>query len=202
MTTTTKADITADIGHAVVEATLALRESHLVNVIDERVLFLTSSVSGSSHDVTGSLANATSPVSKELRAAMKAHGAAAALLVLPEVADGFCGRSFIQLPGKVFLPFGYVLARCLGEMSLAHEMTHLLGANHSYPDEPAFATDTYGYHDVGADYRTLEGACPQGVHCRDRIPALSDRSKHRGSATANSARLFPMTLCALTPFKG
>jgi hypothetical protein len=172
-------------------------------VASSTVLFLKSDVSRISDTVMSDLEVPTSAASKELHAAVTARGAVGGLLVLSGLDKTTCGRSFVLQPGRRVVPFGYVLRHCLNQLSVAHEVTHFLGANHVFPEKPAFSIESYGYHDTVADFRTIEGVCPPGVNCLDRIARLSDRTKQfravpRGASTANSAHAFRASLCTLT----
>jgi hypothetical protein len=192
-----------EIGLAVRGATDVLSEGQISNEVHATVRFLNGSITGSSLAVLHDIEDRSSAASRELRDAVTASRANAGILVLGEVDDRACGRSFVMERGEPSLPFGYVLRRCLGKKSLAHEMTHLLGATHTPTEVPAFSSESHGFRNADADFRTIEATCPEGTACSDRISMLSDKTRpfgtmRRGADNANSARAFRASICQLT----
>ncbi len=198
-----RAVLEREIQNAVAEAILVFRESNIIRDISVRVIFLETDVNGSSQAVLRDIETANSAASRELVAAVAEHRATGGLLVLERVDDNACGGGFVLLKDRPVLPYAYVLRRCLGQKSLAHELTHWFGANHGYRDVPAFSPRSYGYRNTQADFRTIEATCPADVKCLDRIAMLSDHTKRygrapRGASTASSAHAFRESICTLT----
>jgi hypothetical protein len=207
-TASNRALLQAEIQRAVAEASQVFAESAIVGSITATVIFLDANVLGSSESVLRELEAGQTRPSRALRDAVVARRATGGLLLLSEVDDGACGRAFVLEKNVAGVPFGYVLRRCLNKKSLAHELTHLLGANHQSPDTPRFSNDSYGYRNVTADFRTIESTCPENTQCLDRFALLSDYSRPlgrspknpipRGATVANSAKAFRESMCTLT----
>jgi hypothetical protein len=199
----TQQGIESDIATAVADAEKAFGESEIVGRIKHSVEYVNFDLGGPAADVVRELERGSSAASEGLRS-LRAHAdAVAAFLLLEEVDDRYCGGASVLRPQAKITPFGYVLRRCLGKgLTLAHELTHIFGANHQLTS-PAYSDASHGYVDDDGAFRTLEDACEVDVQCLDRIPRLSDAAKKvegapRGSTDrANSAREFRSSICLL-----